>query len=434
MHVPNLNLGELLPPLWRGTFQCASTDNVKDWDWAALTADIWKDHGATVARARPYIPGCYDRPPRNIAEKISSGYKAKEWQGYFYGLGPALLHGLLPKKYWQNFCKLVHGIRIIHQRSISRHQLQEAHRYFQEFHEEFELLYCQRRTDRLHMMRPCVHALLHLAPETVRLGPVPLYSAWTMERVIGDLGGEIRQPSNPYQNLSERGVRRCQINALKASFPALDRHKEDSLPRGSLDIGDGYVLLRAKEKYPRYIDGHEGRVVKEYIVEAEAKLGNNPSAEWIGPKVARWARLRLPTGQVARCAWKENNKALEKLRRARCVKISLNGKISFAEVLFFFNAEIGGTRHTLALVSRYGPRDETLFHESFFTVWSMAELGVEGLQVIPAKSILSVVSVQPHDHHVEDGDTRYFVWEQMGLEMALLADTLPVVEGEDDDE
>ncbi|KAF8068693.1 hypothetical protein FPV67DRAFT_1414486, partial [Lyophyllum atratum] len=140
-------------------------------------------------------------------------------------------------------------IRIIHQRSISRSQLQEAHRYLQEFHEEFEVLYCQRRTDRIHMMRPCVHALLHLTLETVRLGPVPLYSAWTMERVIGDLGGEIRQPSNPYQNLSERGVRRCQTNALKASFPALDREHQESLPRGSLDIGDGYVLLRAKDKH-----------------------------------------------------------------------------------------------------------------------------------------------------------------------------------------
>ncbi|KAF8068692.1 hypothetical protein FPV67DRAFT_1394298, partial [Lyophyllum atratum] len=76
MHVPTLNIGELLPPLWRGTFQCAVTDNIKDWEWAVLTGDIWKAHGAAVARARPYIPGSYDRPPRNIAEKISSGYKA----------------------------------------------------------------------------------------------------------------------------------------------------------------------------------------------------------------------------------------------------------------------------------------------------------------------------------------------------------------------
>ncbi|KAF8068694.1 hypothetical protein FPV67DRAFT_1414845, partial [Lyophyllum atratum] len=182
------------------------------------------------------------------------------------------------------------------------------------------------------------------------------------------------------------------------------------------------------------IDGEEGRVIKEYLVVEEAKLGNHPPANWTGPRVARWARLRLPTGQVARSAWKESDKSLEKLRRARCVKVSSNGRISFAEVQFYFKAEIGGTERTLALVSFYGPRDESLFQESYFTIWSMAKLGVDGLKVIEAKSIVAVVSVQPHDHHVEDGDTRYFVWEQMGLEMALLADTLPAIEADDEGE
>ncbi|KAF5386899.1 hypothetical protein D9615_001883 [Tricholomella constricta] len=429
MHVPTLNLGELLPPLWRGMFQCAPTDDITHWGWAVLVGDVWKDHGAAVAKARPYIPGCYDRPPRNIAEKISSGYKAKEWQSYFYGLAPALLHNILPKPYWQNFCKLVHAIRILHQRTIPRTQLQDAHRYLQEFHEEFELLYCQRRTDRLHFMRPCLHALLHLASETVRLGPVPLYSTWTMERVIGDLGGEIKQPSNPYQNLSERGVRRCQINALKASFPALD-HIQESLPQGALDIGGGYVLLRAKDSYAQNIVGHAGHVIRSYLLEEEEKLGNHPPADWIGPKVVRWARLRLPTGQVARSAWKENTKSLDKLRRSRCVKVSINGDITFADVEFYFNAIVGGTRRHLTLVSRYGLPDNTLFRESFYTVWSIAKLGIEGLSVIEAKSIQAVVSIQPHDHHVMDGDTRYFVWEQMGLEMTLLSETLPL-EAED---
>lgn len=321
MHVPNINLGELLPPLWRDTFQCAPTDNVATWDWAVLVGDIWKDHGATVAAAKPFIPGCYDRPPRNIAEKISSGYKAKEWQGYFYGLAPGLLYNILPVIYWKNFCKLVHAIRILHQRSITRAQLQVAEKYMQEFHHEFELIYAQRRTDRLHLMRPCLHALLHMAPKTERVGPAPLYSTWTMERLVGDLGGEIWQPSNPYQNLSERGLRRCQTNALIEMFPELDRNRGDALPRGALDIGDGYVLLRAKEEYGKYVSGDHGVAIASYIVEAETALGNEVPGNWRGPKVVKWARLRLPTGQIARCAWKEKEKAVDTIRRARCVRV-----------------------------------------------------------------------------------------------------------------
>ena len=39
------------------------------------------------------------------------------------------------------------------------------------------------------------------------------------------------------------------------------------------------------------------------------------------PKVTRWARLRLPNGQVARSRWKESLKPLQKLRTARNVKV-----------------------------------------------------------------------------------------------------------------
>ncbi|KAJ8089822.1 hypothetical protein PM082_018398 [Marasmius tenuissimus] len=58
-----------------------------------------------VAAATPFIPISFDRPPRDPAEKISSGYKAWEFL-YFFGLGPCLLYGLLPNKYWSQYCKL----------------------------------------------------------------------------------------------------------------------------------------------------------------------------------------------------------------------------------------------------------------------------------------------------------------------------------------
>ncbi|KAG6835778.1 hypothetical protein H0H93_014742 [Arthromyces matolae] len=172
--------------------------------------------------------------------------------------------------------------------------------------QDFELLYVQRRADRIHMVRPCVHAVAHLPKETARLGPAPLYSTWTMERMIGDLGSEIRQPSNPYQNLSERGLRRAQVNALYDTFPQLVRKIKNPLePRGSLSIGDGYILLRAKEEYGKLLTGKDGDVIREYIIEEEAKLGNQPHPQWKGPKIKKWARLRLPTGQILRSAWKE---------------------------------------------------------------------------------------------------------------------------------
>jgi hypothetical protein len=96
-----------------------------------------------VADATPYIPGSFDRPPRNPAEKISSGYKAWEFLLYFYGLGPALFFGLLPHNYWQNYCQLVCAVQILLQEAITPAELVEAHLKMTEFSDEFETLYVQ---------------------------------------------------------------------------------------------------------------------------------------------------------------------------------------------------------------------------------------------------------------------------------------------------
>lgn len=117
-------------------------------------------------------------------------------------------------------------------------------------------------------------------------------------------------------------------------------------------------------------------------------------------------------------------------------QITLSNEIEFAEVQYFFNATVNDARITLALVALYSRPDEDLFKQSNWTVWSVTEGGQSGLRVIDAKSILSVVSVIPHNHHVcaDSSDERYFIWEQMGTDMALLSrqDSEEVI-GEDDE-
>ena len=109
-----MNLSELLISHWRGTIPFdRMTDSKLTWDWATLTGDTWIQHGKLVATATQYFPSSFHHPPRNPAEKISSGYKATEWYLYIFGLGPGFFRTFLPRKYWRNFCKLVHGIRAI---------------------------------------------------------------------------------------------------------------------------------------------------------------------------------------------------------------------------------------------------------------------------------------------------------------------------------
>jgi len=136
-----------------------------------------------------------------------------------------------------------------------------------------------------------------------------------IERTIGNLTEEMKQPSKPYANLSQRGLRRAQVNALKSMIPLLERKKGN--PRGSIDLGGGFVLLRARDRTMQTLRGDAAIAVRTYMHD---QTGDDV-ANW-NPRVFRWARLHLPTGQVVRSAWKEKTKSLEKVRMSRNVRVS----------------------------------------------------------------------------------------------------------------
>lgn len=316
MHLGTFNLGDLFMHLWRGQLDRDPLDPISEWPWAVLQGDLWEQHGRDVVATTPYLPGSFDRPPRNIAEKINSGYKAWEWLLYLYGLAPALLYNVLPEPYYSHFCKLVRGMRIIHQHHIRSSDLVLADSLLRSFSHEFEVLYYQQKTERIHFCRQSIHALLHLASEVTRIGPPICSSQWTMERTIGNLGEEIHQPSNPYANLSQRGLFRCQMNALNAMIPDLQPHAS-GLPRGAIDLGHGYALFRARDRYNRLMEDCEAKALHQYLWDSHCI---NLDDAWC-PKIARWARLRLPNGQIARSSWKEDLKPLNKVRKSRNVKV-----------------------------------------------------------------------------------------------------------------
>ena len=184
---------------------------------------------------------------------------------------------------------------------------------------EFEHIYLQRRFDRIHFVCQSIHYLMHMAPETSRVGPNLYYSQWPIERTIGNLGEELKQHSNPYRNFSERCVLRAQVNTLKAMAPELDRNR-DKIPRGAIGLGDGYFLLHATDSCACNLRKPENDALKQYI---EQCTGLAIEENW-ATKVVRWARVKLPNGQISRCAWKETRKPLNKLRISRNVKVGFS--------------------------------------------------------------------------------------------------------------
>ncbi|KZP26461.1 hypothetical protein FIBSPDRAFT_732273 [Athelia psychrophila] len=417
MHLAALNIPDLFIPLWRGTFDCEGTDDKAFWPWAVLARrSAWTAHGKMVSDTTQYIPGSFDRPPRDPAKKISSGYKAWEFLLYFYGLGPCLFYGVLPDIYWIHYCKLVRGIKILMQEVIHPLELLEARRLLNEFSDGFEQLYVQRKVDRLHFVQASMHTISHLAAETARVGPLLLSGQFVIERTIGTIGEEIKQHSNAFVNFEERGLRRCQINALKALIPDIEVDS-DRLPHSARDLGDGFAFRTAKDNTCRPVADCEKEAIQAFLNEAGEQL----EADW-EPQVIRWARLSLPNGQIARSRWKEEKR--EVLRMARNVKIiDSQGKSSLGEVHFYMWLSVHGVRVPVAMISNYGPPDATLYQASSRTYTTFQHFRDVSVRVIPVKAIQSVVMIAPDQmysrrHNDGSEQDRYYLMEKPGAKLS----------------
>lgn len=444
MHLASLNLTEVYWGLWCGTIKSAPTDDKRTWDWYTLDpdGDVWKAHGAQVAAATQHIPSSFGRPPRDPAKKMNSSYKAVEWQNYAYGLAPAMLLGIIPDKYWRNYCKVVSGIRTFHQYKTLREDLVAASKILDQHTMEFELLYYQRRADRLHFVRQSHHAVTHLGPETHRIGSYPCTSAFLMERMIGILTAEIRLHSGDkvYANLGRRGARCAQVNALKAIIPSLSYEdlEQDKQPNGSVTLEDGYVLLRARERTAHTMSTSHASALRALCTQEGRAV-----AETWNPYIRRWSRLRLPNGQVARSAWGELARTSRQVRRSRNIKVratifllahllsctSLQFKgddnsCEFGEVKYYFQLRLAGDMRTFAVVAVHSRPDDHLLRLSSNTLWACKHGDDTSLAVIDVAKIESVVAVVPYPRTPAEGHLpdehfvgRHFVMEKLGLEV-----------------
>ncbi|KAL0562475.1 hypothetical protein V5O48_019612, partial [Marasmius crinis-equi] len=114
----------------------------------------------------------------------------------------------------------------------------------------------------------------------------------------------------------QRAIRVAMVNILKALDPTLKTEPEVlSLPRGALDLGEGYSLRRAKDTAAHPVVAVEMAAIQEYAHKHGLDVRNDFKVN-----VTRWARVGLPNGQIARSRWKEELKPLNQIRMARKVE------------------------------------------------------------------------------------------------------------------
>ncbi|KAH9941205.1 uncharacterized protein BXZ73DRAFT_42295 [Epithele typhae] len=440
MHLLSLNVTALIVSILRGSLKCYEPDDKSQWRFSPFRDDsVWKAHGKLVGASTRYLPGSFDRPPRDPAEKISSGYKAWEYLLYVYGLLPGFLRINFPDRspFYRHFCKLVLPARAALQHSIPHDQIAPMHQRFSEYVHEYEELYFEGRSERLHFVRPCLHTLCHIFQEVERTGPCTAYTQWTLENFIGNITRELKQHVTPYANLAERALRRCLINALKALYPHIFDPPRP-LPNTALkvlDAPEGYILSHPRERNSRALTSElEREALRQYLVSVQEPLGPDFHAV-----VQRWARLYLPSGQIARTLWKEGKAEARGLqpRRARML-----GSTMYAEVQFFFQMRLTGPQAgvaTLAMISRFTAPDPRILAETLGAVLACTYRGSAALSVVPVRYIKSVVAMVPlpltrmEEESRIDLSQRYFVVEKPGLEIAMLAGRVPSLSDSDED-
>ena len=99
-------------------------------------------------------------------------------------------------------------------------------------------------------------------------------------------------------------------------FPELSPGPEKP-PQGSIDLGNGFLLLPKKDKNPQLLRDLEVDALQSFFT----RTGQRVQLP-VNPRVTRWSRLLLPNGQIARSLMKEGQ-GLEGIRMARNVKVSI---------------------------------------------------------------------------------------------------------------
>ena len=131
-----------------------------------------------LRKMRP--PSFVQRMPRSI-EKCLVLWKAQEFKLWLMYYSIPCLIGLLPEEYLDHHMKLVSAVFLLSQESIAPEQVHAASNLFNEYVSDFQRLYGLR------YMSINVHQMLHLSQCVLDLGPLWVYSCFTMEDLNGKL-------------------------------------------------------------------------------------------------------------------------------------------------------------------------------------------------------------------------------------------------------
>ncbi|KEP45465.1 transposase family Tnp2 protein, partial [Rhizoctonia solani 123E] len=214
LHLFLLNHGPELVSLWAGTYQLGDNDEY------VLIADDWTTIGLETVEASKTLPALFIRPLPNIATCWRL-YCGESWCFWLVYIGPIVLRGRLPKKYYDHYMELVNILKCLLSLSNTTARIGQLRHEIIHYVETFEELYYQYKYDRISVCKLTLHALLHVADDVLRCGPVWVAWSFVVERFCREVTFCAKSKVVPYKTISKHVLQMSQIAAIAGQFPQI---------------------------------------------------------------------------------------------------------------------------------------------------------------------------------------------------------------------
>ncbi|CAE6402042.1 unnamed protein product, partial [Rhizoctonia solani] len=307
MHLFLLNHGKGLVQLWIGEYPGISDAGTGKYliSRAVLTVIGTETEGATYL-----LPAKFVRPMPNIATGMHL-YTAESWSFWLIYIGPVVLRGRLPRKYYDHYLQLVRILKCLLNLENTTQRIQELKEEIIEYVEQFEEYYYQYDYDRLSVCRLTVHALLHVADDVLRCGPVWVAWSFSVERYCREIVGCAKSKVVPYPTINRHVLQMSQLAATACRFPVIRKAmlfgksqapvKSSRMEKIYAEYPDTILRFPHLRAFPL-----EDRVRRRIAAYFHTNFPNQTFHAWlkfIPERAERWGKLRIPDGgDCIRCA------------------------------------------------------------------------------------------------------------------------------------
>ncbi|QRV77209.1 Transposase family tnp2 [Ceratobasidium sp. AG-Ba] len=298
LHLFLLNHGPNLVDLWTGSYKNINDAGCEDYliskrDWAAI--------GRETEAANQWLPTAFTRKLPNI-QTSPNLYCGESWSFWLIYVGPIVLYGRLPDKYYRHYMEYVNILKCLLEFENTTARIEQLRVEIAGYVERFEEYYYQYNYDRLCVCKLTVHALLHVADDILRCGPVSIYWSFGTERYCREIIACARSMVIPYSAINKYLLQMAQLATVAARFAEIRK----SLLFGKADIPVHTSRMEhVYEEYPDIIlrcprlPGFklEQNVRKRIAAHFRRKVNPKKTfSQWLKSvphRAERWGKLRI---------------------------------------------------------------------------------------------------------------------------------------------